>query len=68
MIRITITPAASTAIAGTLPGNVGVERGRAENGDVHIWLEPGVLARLKVLRGLRESCSDVILRVAAAQI
>jgi hypothetical protein len=34
MIRITITPAAYEAIAGTLPwGTVGVEPQRAENGD-----------------------------------
>jgi hypothetical protein len=34
MIRIAITAEAYAAIAGTLPGNVGVERARAENGDV----------------------------------
>jgi hypothetical protein len=39
MIRIAIAPAAYAAIAGTLPGNAGVERGR------------GVLAKLKALRG-----------------
>ena len=34
MIPIAITAEAYAAIAGTLPGNVGVERARAENGDV----------------------------------
>jgi hypothetical protein len=65
VIRIAITPAAYAAIAGTLPGNVGVERERAENGDVYIWLDPSVLAKLKSLRGPGESYSDVIMRVAA---
>jgi predicted CopG family antitoxin len=33
-------------------------------GRVHIWLDPGVLAKLKALRGPGESYSDVILRLA----
>ena len=64
MIRIAITPAAYAAIAGTLPGRVGVGRERAENGDIYIWLDPGVVAKLKALRGPGESYSDVILRLA----
>jgi hypothetical protein len=32
----------------------GVDRQRAENGDIYIWLDPGVLANLKALRGWRE--------------
>ena len=39
--------------------------GRAENGDIYIWLDPGVVAKLKALRGPGESYSDVIVRVAA---
>jgi hypothetical protein len=31
---------------------------------VHIWLDHGILARLKALRGPGEGYSDVILRVA----
>jgi hypothetical protein len=31
---------------------------------VHIWLDPGVLARLKALRGPGESYSGVIIRLA----
>ena len=64
MIRLTITPEAYEAIAATLPGNVGIERERAQNGDVCIWLDPGVVAKLKALRGPGESYSDVIIRVA----
>jgi hypothetical protein len=64
MIRIAITPAAYAAIAGTLPGNIGVERGRAENGDVFVWLDQATVAKLKAMRGPGESYSDVILRVA----
>jgi hypothetical protein len=31
---------------------------------VHIWLDPGVVARLKAMRGPGESYSDLIIRVA----
>jgi hypothetical protein len=52
MIRIAITPAAFAAIAATLAlGTVAVEPERDEDGSVHIWLDPGVLAKLKALRG-----------------
>ena len=34
----------------------------AQDGSVHIWLDPGVLAKLKTLRGPGVSYSDVILR------
>jgi hypothetical protein len=47
MIRIAVTPAAYAAIARTLPGNLGVERERAESGDIYIWLGPSVVARLE---------------------
>jgi aconitase A len=68
MIRITITPAAHAAIAGTLPwGTVGVEPKRAENGDYFIWVAPGVVAKLRAARGPGESYSDVILRVAKGE-
>jgi len=66
MIRITITPAAFAAIAATLAlGTVAVEPERAQDGSVHIRLDPGVLANLKALRGSGESYSDVILRLSA---
>jgi hypothetical protein len=45
-------------------GTVAVEPERAQDGSVHIWLDPGVLAKLKALRGPRESYSDVILQLA----
>jgi hypothetical protein len=51
MIRITISAEAYTFMAATLPGNIGIERQRAQNGDVCIWLDPIVLAKLKALRG-----------------
>jgi hypothetical protein len=34
-------------------------------GERYVWLEPAVVARLRVLRGSGESHSDIILRVAA---
>jgi hypothetical protein len=49
-----------------LPVNVGVERERAENGDIHKWLGPTVVAKLKALRGPAGSYSDIILRLASA--
>jgi hypothetical protein len=56
MIRIAITPAAYAAIAATLAlGTVAVEPERAANGSVYVWLDPGVLARLKALRVAGES-------------
>jgi hypothetical protein len=42
-------------------GTVAVEPERAQDASVHIWLDPGVLAKLKALRGPGESYSDVIL-------
>jgi hypothetical protein len=40
------------AIAATLAlGTVAVEPERAEDGSVHVWLDPRVLAKLKALRG-----------------
>jgi hypothetical protein len=60
MIRITITPAAYEAIAATLAfGTVAVEPERARDGSLDIWLDPGVLAKLKALRGPDESYSDM---------
>jgi hypothetical protein len=42
MVRISITPAAYAAIAATLAlGTVAVEPERAQDGSVHIWLDPG---------------------------
>ena len=39
----------------TVRCSVGVEPERAKDGSVHIWLDPGVLAKLKALRGPSES-------------
>jgi hypothetical protein len=66
MIRIAITQAAFDAIAKTLPlGSVGFENKTDEKGERLIWLDPGVVDRLRSLRGPGESFSDVILRLAA---
>jgi Predicted nucleotide-binding protein containing TIR-like domain len=46
-------------------GTVAVEPGRLADGGVHIWLDLGVLAMLKALRGPGEIYSDVILRLSA---
>ena len=66
MIKIAITLAAFEAIAATVPlGSVGYENATNEKGERLIWLEPGVVDRLKAMRGPGESYSDVILRIAA---
>ena len=63
MIRISITPAVYAAIAATLPGNVGVERERAPNGDYFVWLDPGLANRLAAMRRPGEGYSEVIVRL-----
>ena len=66
MIRIAISVEAFAAIAKTLPlGSVGYENKVNEKGERLIWLEPNVVNRLRSLRGLGESYSEVILRLAA---
>jgi hypothetical protein len=37
---------------------------RAADGSAHVWLDPGVVAKLKALRGLGEGCDDAIVRLA----
>jgi hypothetical protein len=65
MVRIAISQAAFEAIAKTLPlGSVGYENKVNERGERLIWLDPGVVDRLRSLRGPGESYSDVILRLA----
>jgi hypothetical protein len=63
MIRIAITAEAFEAVARILPGSVGYERQPTDNGERLIWLEPHIVAKLRALRGLGESYSDVILRL-----
>jgi hypothetical protein len=54
------------AIATTLPlGSVGYENRTNAKGERFVWLEPGVVSKLRALRGEGESYSDVILRLAA---
>jgi hypothetical protein len=53
-------------IAATLAlGTVAVEPERAQDGSVHIWLDPGIVDKVKALCGPGESYSDVIIRLAA---
>ena len=66
MIRIAISQAAFAAIARTLPGSVSFENKIDGRGERYVWLEPRVVARLRLLRERGESYSDVILRVVAA--
>jgi hypothetical protein len=64
MIRIAISQAAFDAIASTLPlGSVSYENQTNERGEKLISLEPNVVTRLRSLRGLGGSYSDVILRL-----
>jgi hypothetical protein len=69
MVRIAITQAAFEAIAKTLPlGSVGYENKIDEDGNHLIWLDRAVVDRLLAMRGPGESYSDVILRLAAADM
>jgi hypothetical protein len=65
MIRIAISAEAFEAIAKTLPlESVGYENKTNEKGERLIWLDPGVVDRLRAMRGPGESYGDVILRLA----
>ena len=68
MICLSITPAAFDAIAATLPvGSVGYEREPDAKGERQVWVDVSVANRLSAMRGLGESLSDVILRLAAIE-
>jgi hypothetical protein len=60
MIRIAISQAAFDAIAATLSlGPVGYENATNERGELLIWLDHSVVARLRAMRGPGESYSGV---------
>jgi hypothetical protein len=66
MIRIAISQAAFDAIASTLAlGSVGYENETDADGNRLIWLDRAVVSQLRAMRGVGESFSDVIMRVAA---
>jgi hypothetical protein len=66
VIRIAISAEAFETIAKTLPlGSVSFANKTNAKGERYVWLEPGVVARLRAVRGSGESYSDVILRIAA---
>jgi hypothetical protein len=44
---------------------VSFENKTSAKGERYVWLEPGVVARLRLFRERGESYSDVILRLAA---
>ena len=65
MIKIAISQAAFAATAATLPlGNVSYENGTNEHGNRLVWLDRAIVDRLRSLRGVGESYSDAILRLA----
>lgn len=61
MIRIAISAEAYAAIAGSAAAGATQS---AANGDFFVWLEPGIVNRL---RGRGESYRDVIMRLAAGE-
>ena len=68
MVRIAISQAAFDAIAATPPlGSVGYEAEHDANGNQMIWLDRSAYDKLIAMRGPRESYSDVILHIAAAE-
>jgi hypothetical protein len=69
MIRIAITAEAYNAIAATmLFGSVNYEAQINAKGERLIWLDVRVVDRLAALRGPGESYSDMIIRLAAADV
>ena len=63
-----ISAEAFEAIARTLPlGSVGYENEINERGERLICLDHGVVSRLRAMRGLGESYSDVILRLVEGE-
>jgi hypothetical protein len=69
VIRIAISQAAFDAIASTLAlGSVGFENATDEHGQRLIWLDHGVVNRLRAMRGPGEDWSDVILRLAVGEM
>jgi hypothetical protein len=57
------------AICATLPfGSVGYENEANDKGQRLIWLEDAMANRLGAMRGPGESYSDIILRIAAAEL
>jgi hypothetical protein len=69
VIRIAITEAAFEAIVATLPlGSVGYENAVNVRGERLIWLDPRMADKLTAMRGPGESYSDVIMRLAAAEV
>ena len=66
VISINISAEAFEAISRTMPfGSVSYEAAPDANGQVKIWLEPHILAKLRAIRWPKQSYSDVNLRLAA---
>ncbi len=68
MIRIFITNAAYAAILSTLKPSVELLEPERDPAGCRVWLPPGVIAELSVLRRPGESYSDVIVRLAAKNL
>ena len=66
MIRLAITPAAYAVIVATHPASARLKRSSAPNGELFVWLEPKYVDRLRAMRKLGESFSEVIVRLAEA--
>ena len=66
MIRLSITPAAYALIVAALPENVGFEQNVAPESEFFVWFDAKYVDRLRAMRQLGESYSDVIVRLAEA--
>jgi hypothetical protein len=68
MIKIAITQAAFDAICATLPlGSVNYENETNERSERLVWLDHGVVNRLRAMRGPGESFSDVVIRLVESE-
>jgi hypothetical protein len=68
MIAITISGEAYAAIVPTLPPGSVPRDGNIADGEFHVWLPEVVVARLRARRKNGETFSDVIMRLAAAEM
>jgi hypothetical protein len=68
VVRISIRQVAFEATARTLPlSSVGYENETNGRGERLIWLDHGMVSRLRAMRGPRGSYSDVILRLVESE-
>jgi hypothetical protein len=67
VIRIAITEAAFLAIAASLPRGSSADAERSVSGNRLVWLPKPIHTQLEAMQRPKESLSDVIVRLFAAE-